>query len=77
MEKSKNIFAFKSLFKMSSSQKKYLTILEKFEHSQIHSHFQGVFDYCKPLPKLFLLGQGINVTSQGGTIASTVHCYNV
>ena len=43
---------------MISSQKKYLKIFEKFEHGQIHALFQGIFGYCKALPKLFLLGLG-------------------
>ena len=50
---------------MSSSQKNHQKILEKFEHGQIDSLLQGVFRYCKALPKLFLLGWGIGVTSRG------------
>ena len=49
---------------MTNSQKKYLRIFGKFKHGQIHSHFQGIFHYCKALPKLFLLGQGIDLTSR-------------
>ena len=47
---------------MTSSQKKYVRILEKFKHSQIHSLFHGVFEYCKALP---VIEHGIDVTSLG------------
>ena len=39
----KLFFALKSLFAMASSWKKYRRIFETFEHSRIHSLFQGVF----------------------------------
>ena len=35
---------------MTSSMKTYLRICEKFEHGQIHSLCQAIFDYCKALP---------------------------
>ena len=50
---------------MSSSQKKYLRIFLKFQPGQTHSLLQGIFGYCKALPKLFLLGWGIDMTSRG------------
>ena len=50
---------------MTSSQQKYLRIFGEVERGQIHSLFQGIFGYCKALPKLFLLGWGIDVTSWG------------
>ena len=57
---------------MTSSQKKYLRIFEKFEHGQIYSLFRGVFGYCKALS----VRAEYRGDMTGGTIANTVLCYN-
>ena len=60
MKNQKIFFGLKPLFVMTSSQK-IPKIFEKFKHGQNSLLFQGVLTTAK----LFLLGQGFNVTSRG------------